>query len=116
MEFQKDERHFSTGAVRDNADGKGRYDLMPWGAIHALAQHCERGAKHYGERNVDRGIPQHSLIDSGIRHLAQYVQGDAEEHHLVAALWNIAWALEQEIKKPEMIDLPERTSESGKAY
>lgn len=117
MEFKKDERReFSTGAVRDKADGKGRYDLLPWGAIHALAQHCERGAIHYGERNVDQGIPQHSLIDSGIRHLSLYIQGDAEAHHLVAALWNIAWAVEQEIKRPEMIDLPERGEHSGIAF
>lgn len=108
-------RHFSTGAVRDSAVGKGRYDLMPFAAIHALAQHCERGALHYGERNVDKGIPQHSLIDSAMRHLGQYVQGDAEDYHLVAALWNIAWACEQEAKRPEMIDLPERTEKSGKA-
>lgn len=117
VKFEKDERReFSTGAVRDKADGKGRYDLLPWGAIHALAQHCERGAIHYGERNVDKGIPQHSLIDSGIRHLSLYIQGDAEAHHLVAALWNIAWAVEQEIKRPEMVDLPERGEHSGIAF
>ena len=109
------QRHFSTGAVRDDATGKGRFDLLPWGAIHALAQHCERGAIHYGERNVDKGIPQHSLIDSGLRHLGQYIQGDAEPHHLVAALWNIAWAVVQEIKRPELVDLPERTEKSGSA-
>jgi hypothetical protein len=110
-----EQRHFDTGAVRDDATGKGRFDLLPWGAIHALAQHCERGALHYGERNVDKGIPQHSFIDSGIRHLAQYIQGDPEQYHLVAALWNIAWACEQEIKRPEQIDLPERTEKAGRA-
>lgn len=32
MNFEKDERReFSTGAVRDKADGKGRYDLLPSG-------------------------------------------------------------------------------------
>lgn len=108
-------REFESGAVRDDATGKGRYDLLPWGAIHALAQHCERGALHYGERNVDKGIPQHSLIDSACRHLSQYIQGDAEDHHLVAAFWNIAWALEQELKRQELIDLPERTGDSGSA-
>lgn len=108
-------REFDTGAVRDDATGKGRYDLLPWGAIHALAQHVERGAIHYGPRNVDKGIPQSSLIDSGLRHLSQYIQGDAEDHHLVAALWNVAWALEQEIKRPELVDLPERTEKSGRA-
>ena len=112
---EEHQRQFSTGAVRDDATGKGRFDLLPWGAIHALAQHCERGAIHYGERNVDKGIPQHSLIDSGLRHLGQYIQGDAEPHHLVAALWNIAWAVEQEIKRPELVDLPERTEKSGSA-
>ena len=112
---ERSQRYFETGAVRDAAVGKGRYDLLPWGAIHALAQHCERGALHYGERNVDKGIPQKSFIDSGIRHLSMYIQGDAEPHHLVAALWNIEWACEQEIKRPEMIDLPERTEKSGKA-
>ena len=108
-------REFNTGAVRDSATGKGRYDLLPWGAIHALAQHCERGATHYGERNVDMGIPQSSLMDSGIRHLSKYIQGDAEPHHLVAALWNIAWACEQELKRSELIDLPERNEHSGDA-
>ncbi len=108
-------RHFTTGAVRDSAIGKGRYDLLPFAAIHALAKHQERGAIHYGERNVDKGLPQSSLIDSAIRHLSLYVQGDAEDYHLVAALWNIAWACEQEAKRPHLIDLPERTEKSGKA-
>ena len=101
-------RHFDTGAVRDDATGKGRCDPCP-------AKHCERGALHYGERNVDKGIPQHSLIDSGVRHLALYIQGDAEPHHLVAALWNIAWAVEQEIKRPHLVDLPEREGVDAEA-
>lgn len=109
-------REFNTGAVRDDATGKGRYDLMPWGAIHALAQHCERGALHYGERNVDKGIPQHSLIDSAMRHISMYIQGDCEDHHLTAAMWNIAWAIEQAIKRPEMVDLPEITERAGVGY
>ena len=108
-------RHFSTGAVRDSAVGKGRYDLLPFAAIHALAQHQQRGADHYGERNIDKGLPQSSLMDSALRHIGLYIQGDSEDYHLVAALWNIAWACEQEAKRPEMIDLPERTEKSGKA-
>ena len=55
------------------------------------------------------------MIDSGIRHLSLYIQGDAEAHHLVAAL-SISWAVEQEIKRPEMVDLPERNEKSGKAW
>lgn len=100
---------FDTGANRDMSKGKGRLDLLPCSAILALARHCEAGALKYGERNVDKGIPQHSFIDSGLRHLFKYLRGDRDEDHLVAAFWNIAWALEQEEQRPEMQDIPART-------
>lgn len=99
---------FDTGAKRDMHEGKGRYDLLPWGAIGKLAKHCEEGALKYGERNVDKGIPIHSLIDSGIRHLSKYLQGQTDEPHLRAALWNIAWAMEFEVNMPSMQDIPSR--------
>lgn len=99
---------FGTGAVRDMHSGKGRFDLLPWHAIHAVARHCENGAVKYGERNVDKGIPQHSLIDSAIRHLVRYIHGEDDEPHLVAAAWNLLWALEQETTHPELNDLPDR--------
>jgi hypothetical protein len=101
-------RRFETGSVRDIQEGKGRYDLIPWEAIHELALHCEAGAKKYGERNVEKGIPMHSLIDSAIRHLSCYMRGMNDEPHLRAALWNIAFAIWTEAKKPEMQDIPAR--------
>lgn len=97
---------FDTGAVRDMHKDKGRMDLVPVTAIIELSKHCEEGALKYGERNVDKGIPQHSLIDSGLRHLFKYLRGDKDENHLRAAAWNIMWALEQEVNKPELNDLP----------
>lgn len=97
---------FSTGSVRDMHTGKGRMDLLPVTAIIELSKHCEAGAIKYGERNVDKGIPQHSLIDSGLRHLFKYLRGDKDENHLVAAAWNIMWALEQDVESPELNDLP----------
>lgn len=101
-------REFKTGAVRDMAEGKGRYDLLPWEAIHELALHCERGAVKYGERNCEKGIPVSSLIDSAFRHLSKYMQGEADENHLTAALWNIAFAIQTEQLRPEMQDIPSR--------
>lgn len=50
-------RWFTTGAVRDMSEGKGRFDLLPWAAVMEVAKHCENGAKKYGEHNVDKGIP-----------------------------------------------------------
>ena len=108
-----DRTQFNTGAVRDMHTGKGRMDLLPVTAILELSKHCEAGALKYGERNVDKGIPQHSLIDSGLRHLFKYLRGDFDEKHLVAAAWNIMWALNQEIEHPELNDLPNR--EAGNA-
>lgn len=95
-----------TGFVRDIQEGKGRMDLLPWHAIMELSKHCEEGAKKYGERNIDRGAPQSSLLNSASRHIAKYIMGWTDEDHLRAAFWNIAWALEQEVVKPEMQDIP----------
>lgn len=100
---------FSTGAVRDLHEGKGRYDLIPWDAIHELAIHCAEGAGVYGERNVERGIPIHSLIDSAIRHLSCYLRGMKDEPHLRAAMWNVAFAIWMEKNRPEQQDIPARS-------
>lgn len=97
---------FETGAVRDMHFGKGRMDLLPWYAIMEVARHCEEGALKYGERNVDRGIPLHSLLDSGSRHLAKYILGEDDEDHLRAACWNLLWALQQRTTHPEQNNLP----------
>lgn len=70
-----------------------------------LSKHCEEGAKKYGERNIDLGAPQKSLIDSAFRHLAKYHIGMTDESHLRACAWNILWALEQEVCRPDLIQV-----------
>lgn len=92
--------------VRDMHEGKGRFDLLPWPAVWEVAKHCENGAKKYGEHNVDKGIPIHSLIDSAIRHLVKFWLGWDDEPHLTAACWNCLWALNMMLVKPEMDDRP----------
>ena len=100
-------RTFSTGAKRD-VGGKGRMDLLPWAAIMEVSKHCENGALKYGEHNVDKGIPTSSLCDSAARHLAKHIDGWTDEPHLVAAAWNLLWAIQMEIKHPELVDVPWR--------
>lgn len=104
----KEQRQFDTGFVRDNSVGKGRMDLLPWGAIMELSKHCQNGAEHYGERNIDKGAPISVLMDSALRHLAKYMQGETDEDHLLAAMWNVSWAVEFETNKKEMQDIPNR--------
>ena len=108
METDITRTEYPSGAFRNIHDGKGRYDLLPWDAIHELAIHCEEGAKAHGERNCEKGIPMHSLIDSAIRHLSSYMRGMTDEPHLRAAFWNIGFALYTEKNKPELQDIPIR--------
>ena len=96
---------FETGAVRDMKRGVGRMDLLPWYGIMEVSKHCEEGADKYGEHNVDRGIPLHSLCDSAARHLAKFIAGEMDEDHLRAAAWNLLWALNQRKTHPELDDL-----------
>lgn len=96
---------FETGAVRDMKRGVGRMDLLPWYGIMEVSKHCEEGAEKYGEHNVDKGIPLHSLCDSAARHLAKFIAGETDEDHLRAAAWNLLWALNQRKTHPELDDL-----------
>lgn len=99
-------RKFATGAVRDMSEGKGRMDLLPWAAIMEVSKHSENGCQKYGEHNVDKGIPTHSLCDSAGRHLGKYLDGWDDEPHLLAAAWNLLWAIQMELKNPDMVDTP----------
>lgn len=98
---------FETGAVRDTG-GKGRMDLLPMTALIRVSKHMEDALTHYPERNWEKGIPMHSMIDSAFRHLAKYTAGMTDEDHLCAAATNLLMALWTEDNKPEMQDIPSR--------
>lgn len=104
-------KSFDTGAVREDKSGKGRMDLLPMCALIRLSKHYEAGTAAHGERNWEKGIPMHSFLDSALRHLAKYMDGQTDEDHLCAAAWNILGAMWTEEKKPEMQDIPSRTKE-----
>lgn len=91
------ERKFVSGAERNNAEGKGRYDLIPPCVLQALAQRLELGAQEHGEFNFMLGIPNKSLYDSAYRHLTQARAGMKDEPHLAAALTNIAFLIYNEV-------------------
>jgi hypothetical protein len=80
---------YSTGAVRNKQEGRGRYDLIPFEAIDALAKRLEMGAAIYGDKNWEKGIPLSRFLSSMRRHAAQ-VNYDFSEDHLGAVLFNAA--------------------------
>lgn len=103
-----DRREFSTGAVRDMAEGKGDMVSVPWEAMLRLSKHYETGAKKYERFNFRKGIPVSSFIDSACRHLAKYQCGCDDEDHLAAAAFNVLGAMLMENTMPEQQDLPLR--------
>ena len=113
LERRNTMKDYQTGAVRDTG-GKGRMDLLPMCALLRVSHHMEdailpdpeTGIAHYPERNWEKGLPLHTMIDSAFRHLAKYVDGRIDEDHLCAAATNLLMAMWIEEKKPEMIDIP----------
>ena len=99
---------FQSGAVRDMHEGKGRCDLLPMCVLIRLSKHFERGAIKYQERNWEKGIPAHSFADSAMRHMFKYMDGQRDEDHLIAAIWNLCCLAWTEEKRPEMMDIPSR--------
>lgn len=110
--FEHGIEHFGTGAIREDKTGKGRCDLLPMCALIRLSKHFEEGVKTHGERNWENGIPMHSFLDSALRHLFRYIDGQTDEDHLCAAAWNVICAMWTEEKRPEMQDIPARLNRS----
>jgi hypothetical protein len=110
---------FTTGSRRDTRDGKGRYDLLPTRALKRLARHFEGGSKKYGDRNWEKGQAISRYLDSGIRHAFNYLEGQRDEDHLIAAAWNLLCAAdtEERIKAgllPDHLDDTPKINESEK--
>lgn len=104
---------FKTGAIRDTG-GKGRMDLLPWAALLRISKHMENAVAdgHYPERNWEKGMPVHNMLDSALRHLAKYMDGWTDEDHLAAAATNLLMAMWTEEKRPDQQDIPSRSVSS----
>lgn len=103
-------QEFPTGAKRSQRKGKGRYDLISPIFLRRLAGVYERGAAEKGDNNWLNGFPISRCIDSALRHLNQYHEGDRTEDHLAQAAWQLAAAITFEEKYPNdktIHDLPE---------
>ena len=96
---------WSTGAQRDTEDGKGRYDLLPAGPIHRVAQLYQRGAVKYDDWNWTKGIPSSRFLSSLLRHAFQYLRGDRSEDHLAAVVFNAFGLMFNEDTRPDQNDL-----------
>ena len=48
-----------------------RYDLIPMGALRRIALTFAEGAKHYGDRNWEKGMPYSVMVNHLMEHLAK---------------------------------------------
>jgi len=80
---------FTTGAVRDTDEGKGRPELISPIFLKRLAILMEKGAKKYSSRNWEKGMPVMRYVSSALRHINSWLEGHRDEDHLIAAVFNL---------------------------
>lgn len=83
------------------------FDDCNWSTMFLeVSKHFEEGAKKYGERNWEKGIPTHCYIDSAVRHYLKWLRGDKDEPHHRAFCWNILCCISTCQNMPELNDYP----------
>ena len=83
--------------------------LLGWSLSHAmleLSKHFEQGAVKYGERNWEKGLPESCYIDSAIRHYLKWMDGQDDEPHDRAVLWNLIclWWTHENVTTADKVD------------
>lgn len=85
--------------------------------LNRLSMHFENGARKYGAHNYRKGQPVSRYYDSLRRHLAKAIDGQRDEDHLAAALWN-SLAIQQTVADAtaghvpqELLDFPFSTTD-----
>lgn len=80
-------------------------DSMPE-MILMVSHHYKDALSKYPERNWEKGLPTHSFVDSGVRHLLKIARGDQDEPHNNAFIWNMLGILWNDEHHPELVDMP----------
>lgn len=84
---------FASGMVRDIAEDKIDFSLALDGPMfRRYAEHLTAGAKKYAKRNWMQADGQEELdrfMESAFRHFLQWYQGDRDEDHAAAVIFNI---------------------------
>jgi hypothetical protein len=82
-------RNFTSGARRDSDDGKPRPDLLSPFATMRRGRVMELGAKKYGIRNWEKGMPLSVFLASANRHFQQFMMGETDEDHIAHCAFNL---------------------------
>ena len=90
---------YDSGMVRDTEEGKARFDLLfPLGVPYAnqmltrFAELMARGALKYDAGNWELAKGEEELAryrSSALRHLIQWANGETDEDHAAAVMFNV---------------------------
>lgn len=84
-----DKRVFESGAIRDSNDDKIRPDLISPLMLKALGKVLAEGAKHYGARNWEKGMPPETFKESAARHYVSWMNDEDDEDHAAKLIFNV---------------------------
>jgi hypothetical protein len=101
--------NYQSGMRRDTQKGKPNFRLIDLGFLKRLAVHLTKGAEKYGRDNWRLANSQEELDrfqDSAFRHLMQYLNGETDEDHGMAVVFNIMAAenVKEKLKKEDNSD------------
>ena len=102
--------------IREPTIGKGDMYSFPPAALLRLSKHYELGSLKYSRKNYMKGLPVSHFMDSALRHIYKYLDGNDLEDHLAAAAFNILGAMQMELRNPDMLDIEERKEKNVFQY
>jgi len=85
-------QEFESWMKRDTQEWKPRYDLIERGMLKRLAIHLAKWAEKYGDNNWKLANSPEELArfqSSAMRHMMQWMDGDVDEDHASAVLFNV---------------------------
>ena len=98
---------YPSGMRRDTAESKPRFDLIPVMPLKRLAELYARGAAKYGDRNWELANSEEELQRfkaSGLRHMYQWLNGETDEDHAIAVVFNLfAYLTIEERLRPDAV-------------
>lgn len=83
---------YPSGMRRDTQEDKPDYTLIERGFLTRVAMHLVKGAKKYGRNNWQLANSQEEIERfqaSAMRHLVQWLNGEVEEDHMAAVVFNL---------------------------
>lgn len=85
-------QEYASGMHRDTQEGKPDYTLIDRVGLKRVALHLVKGAVKYGRNNWQKANSAEELERfqaSALRHMYQWLDGEADEDHMAAVVFNL---------------------------